>query len=82
MIYKQCYTIIEKIDAYTYTGESEFVEVRTGTCTPLMLFNARRGGEPPRLVISQWHEALNGDWIDEADRENDDADMLITYQTG
>ena len=82
MIYKQCYTIIEKIDAYTYTGESEFVEVRTATCTPLMLFNARRGGEPPRLVISQWHEALNGDWIDEADRENDDADMLITYQTG
>ena len=42
------------------TGEKEFVE-------PLMLFNARRGGELHRLGISQWLEAMNGDWIDEID---------------
>ena len=82
MIYNECYTTIGNIDAYSYTGEKEFVEIRTATCTPLMLFNARRGGEPPRLVISQWLEAMNGDWIDEEDREKQDADLLITYQTG
>ena len=82
MIYNECYTTIENMDAYKFTGETEFVEIRTATCTPLMLFNARRGGEPPRLVMSQWLEALNGDWVDEEDRENQDADLLITYQTG
>ena len=82
LIYDECYSTINNIDSFTFTGEREFVQIRTVTATPLTLFNARRGGEPARLGISQWLEALNGDWIDEGDRENEDADMLITYQTG
>ena len=82
LIYEECYSAIDLIDSFTFVGEKEFVKVRTSTATSLTLFNARRGGEPVRLVISQWFEALNGDWVDEEDRENDDADLVITFQTG
>ena len=35
-------------------GTSEFVELRNLTCSRLTLFNARRGGEPSRMVVDQW----------------------------
>ena len=82
LIYEECRSGMNLTDSYTFVGESEFVKVRTPTATSLTIFNARRGGEPVRLLISQWYEALNGDWIDEEDRENDEADLLITFQTG
>ena len=45
---------------------------------------ARRGGEPVRLQLYQWQEALNGEWIDreELPDEFNDETMFITYQTG
>lgn len=50
----------------------------------LTIFCARRGGEPARLQIYQWHEAVNGKWIIKEDLpdEFDEHSILITYQTG
>lgn len=80
MVYEECYAIINAIDAFEFVGEAEFVNVRTAIATVLTIFNARRGGEPVRLQGSQWIEALNGDWLDEDD--TDEEDMLVTFQTG
>ena len=41
-----------------------FVLLRNWTCTRLSLFNARRGGEPARLLLSDWKEADEGAWFD------------------
>ena len=50
------------------------------TATTLILFNARRGGEPVHLTIKQWEEAVNGEWVDEVGESP--YEMLVTYQTG
>ena len=65
-----------------------FVLLRNCTCVRLTLFNARRGGEPARLLISDWQEADQGSWVDKqragalrGPDEQEDS-MKITYQTG
>ena len=35
-------------------GRTEYVELRNLVCSRLTLFNARRGGEPCRMVVTQW----------------------------
>ena len=64
-----------------------FVLLRNCTCTRLTLFNARRGGEPARLLLSDWKEADEGAWVDNQRIESfcsdlEDNKMKITYQTG
>ena len=48
------------------------------------MFSARTGGEPVRLQIYQWEEAVNGEWVDseQLPEEIQMNSMLITYQTG
>ena len=40
-----------------------YVEMRDLVVARLTLFNARRGGEPSRLLLSEWNEAKNENWI-------------------
>ena len=40
-----------------------FIEVHDAACARLTIYTGRRGDEPGRLIIYQWKEALNGDWL-------------------
>ncbi|XP_065651886.1 uncharacterized protein LOC136079657 isoform X2 [Hydra vulgaris] len=74
---------MNSIDDFQHPWES-FVTIRSATATCLTIFNARRGGEPVRLHLFQWNEALNGEWMDKQDlpEEFNIEQMFITYQTG
>jgi len=76
----ECKKIMNSIDCFDIPSES-FINVRSATATFLIIFNARRGGEPVRLKINQWKQALDGYWTDKFD-ENDTPEMLVTFQTG
>ncbi|GFR91066.1 histone-lysine N-methyltransferase SETD8-A [Elysia marginata] len=41
-----------------------FIRLRNLICTRLTLFNARRGGEPARMLLSDWTDAEENAWID------------------
>ena len=41
-----------------------YIELRDLAVCRLTVFNAQRGGEPARLVISEWQDAENGSWLD------------------
>ena len=66
-----------------------YVEMRDLVVARLTLFNARRGGEPSRLLLSEWNEAKNENWINKNYAETlDDLDkellnqLKLTYQSG
>lgn len=80
LLLNECKAIMTNIDQFQLPNES-FLKVRAATVTTLIIFNARRGGEPVRLTIKQWNEALTGQWVDESDDVSKE-DMLVTYQTG
>jgi len=42
---------------------SRFAELRDLALCRLTLFNGRRGNEPARIQLSDWHDAENGVWI-------------------
>ena len=44
--------------------KSQFIKLRNMICTRLTLFNARRGGEPARMLLFEWTDAEKGAWID------------------
>ena len=83
LLIEECNKIMTSIDVYTHPSES-FATIRSATATCLIIFGARRGGEPVRLQLYQWAEALNGEWIDKEDKpvEFNSETMFITYQTG
>ena len=73
-----------KFDVYRF---DIYVDVRNAVVSFLIIFNARRGGEPSRLMKYQWEEALNGEWLDKShelgvDLETEENGMLVTFQTG
>ena len=63
-----------------------FNEVRDATCARLTIFNGRRGGEPARMFIYQWEEALNGVWLRPETRDFYQSEVetgsRITFQEG
>ena len=76
-------------DAYEIVTRKTYIELRDAICSRLTLFNARRGGEPSRLKLKNWLDAVNGRWIDESRVEKMEEferelfkSMLIAYQTG
>ena len=79
----ECNQIMNSIDVYSHPLES-FVTIRSATVTCLIIFCARRGGEPVLLQLYQWNEALNGEWIDKEEKpaEFNSQTMFTTYQTG
>ena len=83
LLLDECELIMKSIDNYDFPADN-YVSVRSAVATSFVSFNAWRRGEPVHLQISQWIEALNGEWI-EREESPDDFDpesMLITYQTG
>ena len=79
---EECYRIINAVNSYDHPSEF-YVSIRAATATVLIIFNARRSGEPVRLQLYQWLEALNCEWVDRiALPEDFNNNMLITYQTG
>ncbi|XP_030848126.1 uncharacterized protein LOC105437122 isoform X3 [Strongylocentrotus purpuratus] len=77
-------------DEYLVWDIHNFKNLRDMTVSRLTLFNARRGGEPCRLNLSEWEEANADVWIDKQRAEDIDdpleRDMLqnfkVAYQTG
>ena len=63
MLLDECHAIMTSADVFDFASNS-FVSIRSATATVLIIFNARRGGEPVRLRIKQWQEAVNGEWVD------------------
>ena len=57
---------MKEISLYNVEGEynfwtaKEYVDLRDSTISSrLTLFNARRGGEQTRLLLSEWEDAVN-----------------------
>ena len=51
-------------DAYHKWDRHDFLHLWNLLVSRLTLFNARRGGEPARMLISEWTEAQKGAWVD------------------
>ena len=51
-------------DPYHLWGSNDFVMLRDILVARLTLFNARRGGEPCRLLLNEWLDAEKGVWVD------------------
>ena len=83
LLMEECKKTMQSIDKFEHPANA-FVNVRSAAVTALTIFCARRGGEPARLQIYQWNEAVNGEWTIKEDLpdEFDKHSMLITYQTG
>lgn len=80
LLISECEEVMKTADVMDINS-SNFVSARAATATYLIIFNARRGGEPMRLLKSQWDEALYGEWTDHMP-EGDENDLLVTFQTG
>ena len=82
MLIDECKAIMSSINHFDHPSGC-FIDIRSATATTVIIFNARRGGEPVRLQIYRWHEALNCEWVDRHDVPEDFNDsMLVTFQTG
>lgn len=77
-------------DKYMVWDGHSFIQLRDLVVARLTLFNARRGGEPCRLKINEWNEALQDVWIDKQRTDAVDdpigkellENIKVTYQTG
>ena len=73
-------------DEYLMWDDRLFAELRDLAVSRLTLFNARRGGEPARLTVSQWKDAENNNWIDQSRLSDVDRskfhEMKVTFQEG
>ena len=50
-------------DPFCVWDKHSYVNLRDAVVARLTLFNARRGGEPSRLLLSEWNDASNGAWL-------------------
>ncbi|XP_066911407.1 uncharacterized protein [Clytia hemisphaerica] len=86
LLLNECSSIMAKTDpmAFPKNIDDKYTNIRAATVTCLIMFNARRGGEPSRLFMEHWNEALRGEWVNREDlpEEFDETTMLVTYQTG
>jgi len=75
---------------YLFWTSSEFSVLRNLVVARLTLFNARRGGEPSRLLLREWQDAENDVWLPNSaiDAIQDPAEQVlvgkfkIAYQAG
>lgn len=82
-------TKIKKLDVFNFITLTCYISLRNLICARLTLFNARHGGEPPRLFLLELEEANESVWISSAQLQAlDDIDRKlventkITYQSG
>ena len=76
-------------DQFQFWSTSEYCELRDLVLSRLTLFNARRGGEPARLTMTEWQEAVEGRWLNSTSVNNSSdierqlfREFKLTYQTG
>ena len=77
-------------DKYLVWTPSEFIELRSLLVSRLTLFNSRRGGEPARLLLTEWSDAEVSAWISDemTERVEDPLEQallgkyLLAYQRG
>jgi hypothetical protein len=70
-------TLLENPDMVWTTHD--FNQLRTLLVCRLTLFNARRGGEPARLRLTNWFDAEKGSWVDpRAVQMLSEGDKLLT----
>ena len=83
MVMKECIEIMKALDEFEFPAEA-YADIRAVALTFLVIYNARRGGEPGRLFLFQWQEALRDDWIEKGELSEDfDTDAtLVTFITG
>ncbi|XP_069105781.1 uncharacterized protein [Argopecten irradians] len=55
--------ISELLDPYKMLSKHDFKTLRDLLVCRLTLFNARRGGEPSRLLLKEWEDAEKEEWI-------------------
>lgn len=51
-------------DGYILLQIAVFCKLGESLVSRLTLFNARRGGEPSRMMMSEFEDAVNDKWID------------------
>ncbi|GFS19448.1 histone-lysine N-methyltransferase SETD8-A [Elysia marginata] len=61
--------IISEVKVMVQEGDEvwdkhRFIRLRNLICTRLTVFNARRGGESARMLLSDWTDAEENAWID------------------
>ena len=77
-------------DDYIHFEGHEFKELRDAVVCRLTLFNARRGGEPSRMQLKEWEDAVSNAWVDQRQLDNIEDPIekavaestKVTYQTG
>lgn len=76
-------------DDQTLTNQHKYIELRDCVLSRLILYNARRGGEPSRLFIEEWIDADKSNWLNKKHMEKLDpidkalaSELKIAYQTG
>jgi len=52
-------------DPFLHWTSTEYTRIRDLAVSRLTLFNARRGGELARLLLTEWHDAETGSWVDQ-----------------
>lgn len=57
-------------DEYNFISKNDFVQLRDLLICRLTLYNARRGGEPSRLLLEEWIDAETNSWISSSAVEN------------
>ncbi|GFS19075.1 histone-lysine N-methyltransferase SETD8-A, partial [Elysia marginata] len=56
--------MVKLTEQYEMWDKHTFVRARNLVVARLTMFNARRGGEPARLTLKEWKEAITDAWID------------------
>nr|XP_022289687.1 uncharacterized protein LOC111101473 isoform X1 [Crassostrea virginica] len=70
-------------DSFCLLENADFCKLRDALVCRLTLFNARRGGEPSRMVLSELTDALEDKWIDQCRMEfvKDDIEKKLLCDT-
>ena len=75
-------------DTYLFVANTEYSLLRDLVVSRLTLFNARRGGEPSRLLLEEWNDALNDVWYNNTETVDDPLEKFLlgryklAYQSG
>ena len=60
----------------------DFIKVRRTASSAMLIFNGKRGGEPARITLEQYQEAVDQSWLAEETEKTEGSETLITYQEG